>query len=204
VLGGATLAHDTGPWHLELYGDRELVDSVPAIQRERRSDSVGASADYRFTPAFTAVVAGYHQSINDGNDRNGGILRLIYQPESWHGFGLQTRSRYVKSDFDGIGYFSPPVLEEHLLLAGYTHVTKDEKWVFSLLGGAGRQRLRDAAGDTTRNDLYSAEAKLRGWFNESWGMEGRAGCSNTGGPNNGVPDNNYRYCSATLSLLLAW
>lgn len=204
-LGGIMLTHAPNDrWRFEGSIDRELIDSVPGIRQELTSDNFTLSADWRFAPQWTLVGALLHQSVDDGNDRNGGVLRLIYELPQIEGLTLQTRSRILRSDFDGVGYFSPPRLEEHLLLAGYSTAFLEDRWVFSAVAGPGRQRFEDDFGNTTRNDLHWVELKLRGWFNDHYGLESRGFCSNSGGPNTGAPDNDYRYCSVQFSLLYSW
>lgn len=204
-LGGATLAHAPNDrWRFEAGIERELIDSVPGIRQELTSDTITLSADWNFAPHWTLVGALLHVSVDDGNDRDGGVLRLIYSVPAVEGLTLQTRSRVIHSDFDGIGYFSPPELEEHLLLLGYTRSFLEGRWSVSALLGPGTQRFEDDFGDRTRNDLYSGELKLRGWFNDRLGLEGRAYCANSGGPNSGTPDDRYRYCSLLFSLIRSW
>lgn len=204
-LGGAALAYVPGErWRFEASAERELIDSVPGIRQQLTSDNLTLSADWNFAPRWTLVGALMHLSVDDGNDRKGGVLRLIYQVPAVAGLTLQTRSRILHSDFDGIGYFSPPELAEHLLLVGYSRSFLQERWSLSALAGAGSQRFEDDFGDRTRNDLYSAELKLRGWFSDQYGLEGRAYCANTGGPNSGAPADDYRYCSLLFSLIRSW
>lgn len=206
LLGSISLAHTARErWRFEASAERALIDSVPAIARRLYGDTYTAGADYAINTEWTLAGALQHQRIRDGNEREGGVLRLIYSPAALPGFTVQTRSRLMDSDFDGAGYFSPPELAEHLLLLGYARALgENERWLLSGLAGPGRQRFEDAAGESTRNSLFHAELKLRGWFSDRFGLEGRAFCSNAGGPNRGAPDDDYRYCYATASLLVSW
>lgn len=203
-LGGATLTHaPEGDWRFEASVDRELIDSVPALRQRLTTDNATLSVDWHFAGQWTVVGALLHQSIEDGNERRGGLLRLIYEVPHIAGLSLQTKSRFIRSDFDGNGYFSPPRLEEHLLLVGYARSLFDGHWSMSALAGPGTQRFEDDF-SKTRNDLYYAELKLRGWFTDQYGLEGRAFCSNSGGPNEGAPDDNYRYCNLLFTLIRSW
>lgn len=204
TLGEMRIAHRFGDrWYGELFFERNLVDSVPAISRELILESGGFSLDYRVLPRLTLVAAVLTQDISDGNEREGGIFRVVYDVPRIKGLTLQTRSLRLDSDFDGVGYFSPEKREEHLLLLGYTRPVLAGRFVFRTEIGPGWQRLENGFGDVTRNDLLYAEVGLRGWFNDHFGVDTRATCSNTGGPSAG-PANDYRYCSAEFSLIASW
>lgn len=205
TLGNALVTHRFNErWYGELFAERALVDSVPAIANELILESGGFSLDYRILPSLTLVGAVLVQSISDGNDREGGVFRIVYEVPGVTGLTLQTKSLRLDSDFDGVGYFSPEEREEHLLLVGYARPVLGERFVVRALAGPGRQRLENGFGDTTRNDLLYGELAFEGWFTDHFGLESRAICSNTGGPNTGVPTDDYRYCSAELSLIASW
>lgn len=205
TLGNALLTHRFNErWYGELFAERALVDSVPAIANELILESGGFSLDYRILPSLTLVGAVLLQSISDGNDREGGVFRLVYDVPGVSGLTLQTKSLRLDSDFDGVGYFSPEKREEHLLLVGYARPVFGKRFVVRAVAGPGRQRLENGFGDVVRNDLLYGELELRGWFTDHFGLESRAVCSNTGGPNTGAPTDDYRYCSAELSLIASW
>lgn len=205
TLGNVLITHRFDDrWYGELFAERVLVDSVPAIRQELTLDSGGFSLDYRVAPDWTLVGALFAQSISDGNDRQGGVFRIVYEVPAVAGLTVQTKSLRLDSDFDGVGYFSPEKREEHLLLVGYARALWDGDFVLRAKAGPGRQRLENEFGDVTRNDLLYAELAFRGWFDDHRGLESRFICTNSGGPNTGVPTDGYRYCSADLSLILSW
>ncbi len=191
-------------WYVELFGERELIDSLAGLRRELLSTGAGLSADYRVNDQVTLVGALFGQRISDGNRRLGGVFRVIYYPPWIEGLHLQTRSTVLRSSFDGVGYFGPVRRQEHLLLLGYGRAIFDERFSIRLLAGPGRQRLRNAFGDRTHNTLFHAELRLRGWFSDHYGLELSSICTNTGGPNDGFPASDYRYCSGQLTLIGSW
>lgn len=205
TLGNGLVAHRFNQrWYGELFAERALVDSVPAIGNELILESGGFSLDFRVLPSLTLVGAVLIQNISDGNDREGGVFRVVYEVPGITGLTLQTKSLRLDSDFDGVGYFSPEEREEHLLLVGYARPVFSQRFVLRALAGPGEQRLENGFGDTVRNDLLYGELGIKGWFTDHFGLESRAVCSNTGGPSTGVPADDYRYCSAELSLIGSW
>lgn len=203
--GALSVASELGErWRVEVSAERDLIDSVPAIRQRLTGKTYTASADFRAAADWTLVGALLLQDISDSNQRRGGVFRLIYSPSALPGLSLQTKSRLIESDFDGAGYFSPPELQEHLLLIGYATSFASDRWAASGLVGPGTQHFEDGFGGSTNQTIFYGELKLRGWFNDHFGLESRGFCTNTGGPNTGVPNDDYRYCSALLSLIGAW
>ena len=188
-------------WRFEGSVEKGLVDSVAGVRQELGTETYSLSADWRFLPQWTLVGALLTMDIDDGNQRQGGVLRLIYDVPGYEGLNLQTRSRLLQSDFNGNGYFSPPELQEHLLLVGYSRAAFEDNWVFSALIGAGKQIIEPEGSADISNDLYYLELRARGWFTDRFGLESKGYCSNTGGPNSGNPDDGYRYCNLQFSLL---
>ncbi len=204
LLNGSWRRTVSDRWYVELFGERELIDSIAGLDRQLLSTGAGLSADYRINPDVTLVGALFGQRISDGNRRLGAVVRLIYQPPWIAGLNLQTRSTAMRASFDGVGYFSPAHRQEHLLMLGYSRALFDERFSLRLLAGPGLQRLRNSFGDRTRNTLFFAELRLRGWFSDHYGLELSSICTNTGGPNDGFPASDYRYCSGQLSLIGSW
>ncbi len=188
-------------WRIEASAEKGIIDSVAGIRQKLGSETYSASVDWHFSEQWTVVAALMSMPIDDGNKRDGGVLRFIYELPQITGFNLQTRSKMLKSDFNGMGYFSPPVLQEHLLLVGYRGAAFNASWVFSLLAGAGNQKIETEFDENIRNELYYLELNARGWFNDNVGLESKGYCSNTGGPNLGAPDDSYRYCSLLFSII---
>lgn len=205
VLATLTGVHQPNErWRFEASYEKGWIDSVSGLRQRLGNDTWSISADWRFAQQWTVVGALIDMSIDDGNSREGGVLRLIYDVPAVEGLNFQTRSKWLQSDFDGNGYFSPAELEEHLLLVGYARPFFDDNWVFSIVTGAGSQDIRTQFGDRVDNDLYYLELGARGWFTQNFGLESKGFCTNTGGPNFGTPDDSYRYCHLLFSLIAAF
>jgi len=201
TLGGAGIAYDANPrWHFEGSADTDIIDTVAAANRHLRVATYNLAADNHFDQSWTVVAGVLRQNITDGNARTGGLLKIIFAPPRLDGFNVQMRVRRVASDFAGVGYFAPERLTEALLLFQYGVPLPGDKWTLTALAGGGAQRVNDQ--DSAR--IYRMELRLRGWFSEHIGLEGQAGCSNTGGFNTSSAGGGYRYCFGHLGLIGSW
>ncbi len=201
TLGGAGISYEASPrWHFEGSADSDIIDTVSAASRHLRVVTYNLAADDHLDESWTVVAGVLHQNITDGNVRTGGLLKLVFAPPSVAGFNVQLRVRRVASDFAGVGYFAPERLTEALLLFQYGAALPGDKWTLTALAGGGTQRVNDQ--DSAR--IYRAELRLRGWFTEHLGLEGQAGCSNTGGFNTSSAGGGYRYCFGHVGLIGSW
>ena len=164
-------------WYFEFAAERDLVDTVAAVRNEMLMDSYTLSADYQLSDSLTVVGAPLVQDYSDGNQRRGGLLRLIYSAPQHDNISVELKGRLLKSDFAGAGYFSPETLEEYLLIFGLALPFADDDWVVRLRLGPGQQVVKPHGGDRETKDAYLGEVKLRGWFTQSLGLEAMAGCS---------------------------
>lgn len=201
VLGNIVAGWTPGEqWHFELSGERDLVDTVQAVREENLVDTLALSGDYRFWGPLTLILSGFIQDFRDGNERAGRAVRLDYASERWPGLGVQLRGRRIDSEQRGVGYFSPRRLEEYDVQARYSLPLFDDRWNLGLRASIGEQHI-----DGTRSaTIYAAEITGRGWFSDHYGLEGRAGCSNTGGLSGDSAEGDYRYCSAVVTFVASW
>jgi hypothetical protein len=200
LIGGVNLRQQLAPrWSGEVAFDRELVDTVTAVRARNLVSTWAGSLDYLLAPAWTVAVGANIQDLKDGNERDGRSLRLVWAPPEadWN---LQLRLRRIDSAFRGVGYFSPRRLEDGLLTGTIHRPIASDRYLLSLRLGAGAQRID--SGD--EEALYLAELRGRGWFDDHFGFEARASCTNSGGFNTGPAGDGYRYCEALLSLIAAW
>ncbi len=108
LVYGLTLSSQPHPrWYFELAAERDLVDTVAAVRNETLEDSYSLSADYKLSSSLTMVGAPLVQNFSDSNQRWGGVVRLIYSPPQYEKFSVELKGRLLKSDFAGVGYFSP-------------------------------------------------------------------------------------------------
>jgi hypothetical protein len=198
TLGGADLDFHLAPrLSIDIGGDADLVDTVIAARRHTRVNTGNVSADFRLLDSLTLVGGVLEQWFSDGNHRFGRIGKLVWSPSWLEGFNAQLRVRRIDSEFTGIGYFSPARLEEALALLQYGHALPGGHFVLTGQFGGGAQRV-DGANTAA---LYQAELRTRGWFTDHWGMEAKAGCTNTGGLQVQAATGGYRYCYGNLDLI---
>ncbi len=201
VLGALAVDwNPTGLWRLEASAERDLVDTVVAVRNRTRMDTGTVAVDLALHPAVTVVAAVGHSSFNDGNDRLHRIARVIWSPAQWQWVNLQLRAKRADSDASGIGYFNPRRLEEYeaqIRLAGSPF---GDRWVVSLLAGAGQQRIN--AGDPS--SIYSLESRVRGWFSDNYGVEGHAACGNVGSLSEAASEDDYRMCQLGIHFIVSW
>jgi hypothetical protein len=201
TTGSANLTLDPGPrWHLEGGADTDAIDTVSAARRKLRVTTSAFSLDDRIGREWTIVGGALHQSVTDGNHRIGALLKLIYSPQAIDGLNLQVRARRIDAAFRGQGYFAPPRLTEVMGLAQYAQGLPGGQWHLTGLIGAGVQRVNDS----DSQPIYRAELRVRGWFTSHVGLQGAAGCANTGGLNAAAAGAGYRYCFSDLSLIGSW
>jgi hypothetical protein len=171
VFGGSVIYAPNDKLRLEIFGDREIVDSPPAIRQKYYINTYGASLDYALTHSFTVVGSYSMQNISDGNDRNIGILKLIYQPAAYKWFTVILANKYLDGEFRSPFYFSPDRLLESLLIARVRKPLWNEKFLLTLRGGIGKQFVRFQDGSDTDKSAWLIEFGLKGWFSDHFGME---------------------------------
>mgnify|MGYP001408552893 CR=1 FL=1 len=200
LLGAATVAaRPHADWYLELFAERELVDTVRAIRRHIRVDTYGLSLDYQLHPSWLLVGGLFEQDFSDGNRRLGTVERLIYSPQKIEWLHIQLKGKQLNADRDSDTYFSPERLQEYFLLIGAATPFADDNWVIRLLGGPGVQIIEPFASEREEKEAYLAELKLRGWFTDNITLESRLGCSSAV-----ASTDSYSYCYGHLHLGYAW
>lgn len=162
-------------WYIEVFGEREIVDSVTSVRLEYLIDTYGFSIDYAVTSEFTLVGALFDQNVSDGNERNGKIGRIVYTPRTHDWLNLQVKARIINNSFDGIGYFSPDTLSEYFFLIGAARTFAGDDWVIRGLAGPGLQKIDEHGGGSEEKPALLMEVKLKGWFTQEFGLDGRLG-----------------------------
>jgi len=198
TLGNADFdAHLTQRLSIDVGGDSSLVDTVIAARRHTRFNTGNVSVDYRVLDSVTVVGGVLEQWFSDGNHRFGRLGRVIWSPSWLEGFNAQLKVRRIDSEFRGVGYFSPDRLEEAEGLLQYGHALPGGHFVLTGVVGGGVQRVD--RGSTSA--LYQGELRTRGWFTDHFGLEAKAGCTNTGGLQVQAATGGYRYCYGNLALI---
>lgn len=177
---------------LELFVDREWVETQAALDKGVHFTFAGGGIEHGFGPHITAIgIAGY-QGFSDGNSRNHGRVRLIYQPSLDLGLTLQARYRVYTSSSDDVGgaYFNPSRYDESMLAIAWRRRLLG--WTGLLTAGVGRQHVAEDPGTPTRlfeigvqsPPVRASSLRVRGGYNQSASFNG--------------PDYRYRYLQGEM------
>jgi len=200
LLGAATVsARPNEDWYIELFAERELVDTVQAIRAHNRIDTYGISADYTLNPSLVLVATLLQQEFSDGNRSQGGSGRLVYYPHGISWLHLQLKGRLLDAEQTSATYFSPDRLQEYFLLFGITTPFANDDWIFGLLAGPGTQIIEPFDSAREEKDAYLGEINLRGWFSDHVTLESNLGCSSAVSS-----EDTDAYCYGHLHLGYAW
>jgi hypothetical protein len=199
VLYAGSVGFDpSARWHLEASAERDLVESLEAINRRLYVDSYNAAVDFEIAPGWTAVGAYTHQYIDDGNDRDIELLKIYYMPRGLDWLRLEAYGKHLTSSFEGVGYFSPERLWEYMAIAQVSRPLAGDRFLWRARGGAGQQFVNNEPGKISA----LIELKVRGWFSDSLGAEAVGGFSNQSSVIAAGTDYSRYY--ATLMLIYAF
>jgi hypothetical protein len=198
LYGGYAAFDPSSRWHLETSAERDLVDSLAAVDRRLYVDSYSASLDFNITPAWTVVGAYTHQFITDGNDRDIEWLKVYYLPQNIDWLRLEAYGKHLTSEFTGSGYFSPRKLWESMVIAQASIPFANDKFAVRLRGGIGLQFVDNEAGKIAS----LIELKIKGWSSDHWGLDVTGGFTNQSGTI--TSGNSYSRYYGTLLLTYAF
>lgn len=168
--------------HLELFANRDWVETPTALDRGISFNFVGAAVDQKFGEHVTLVGLAGPQFFSDGNRRDHGRIKLIYQPFLDSGLTLQARYRTyhsTKADVDG-HYFNPRNYSESMLAVGWRK--RFSGWTTGLTAGVGREQINHGPSEPTQLFEFNLQSPVRG----SQFLRFRAGYSSSAsfyGPN---------------------
>lgn len=176
---------------VEVFANRDVVETRNALEAGRAFTFIGASADAGMSPHWTAVGLLGFQSFNDGNERRHVRTRIVYQPNLDIGLTLQMRYRYFDSSQLDVGraYFNPERYDEGLLAIAWRG--RIQGWKSNLVAGAGRQRVN--------SDPQAPTQLLEGSFEkqmENYALRFKSGYSRSAAF--GGPDYRWSYINAEL------
>lgn len=135
---------------LETFVNRDWVETATALDNGVHFTFGGIAIDQALSPKVTLVGLAGLQSFSDGNSRNHGRLKLIYQPDLDLGLTFQARYRVYVSSRDNVenAYFNPNRYDEAMLAVGWRQ--KVDGWMASLTAGAGQQKVASDPRTPTR------------------------------------------------------
>jgi hypothetical protein len=183
------------PYYLEASLERSIVDTLLAINDKIMVDTYSLSADAPVANEFTLVGAATYQNFTDNNTKTGGLIKLVYTPARIKGFNTALVFKQIQSEQTSTGYFSPDKQQLIYLDASYATGILNDKFVFKSSLALGKEVINDS----TYNNLLKVELGLRGWINDTNGLEARLGWSNTGDTIATRSASNYLYRYAILN-----
>ncbi len=186
--------YDQKPVRFEANIERSIVDSITAINNKILVDTYTTSADFILNDAFTFVGVGIHQDFSDDNNKNGGLLKLIYTNNKFNSVRTSLVFKQLNSDNQGTGYFSPETQQLKYVNFDYSTPIISDKFLFKTSFVLGIETINNQ----NNNNLIKLEFGLRGWLTDLHGITGRIGCDNTGDTLGTRNNDSYRYCYAGL------
>jgi hypothetical protein len=177
IIGAASWMYtppDTSSFvkNIELSSERDIVESLPAIQQATLQTLGAAYVDFGLFNGLVATGGGYYQSISDGNRRTSLMGRLGYDLST--GLVLQAKVRSINGSQVSSAYFSPLHLQEYSVNFIFRRPVLKDTWVIRCLAGTGVQVIDN---DMYKN-IYAGELGMRGWIVDSYGVDASAGYTN--------------------------
>ncbi len=159
LWSGSLVFRSSDEFRLEAFVAREAVETLVALERHTRIDTIGLAAAYAPVNRILLSGSAYRQSFRDDNNRVGGTGKIAIPISKRIGLDLQLRARYFEdSRTDTIGYFNPKRFhQEQLLLALNRRIASD--WRLSALVGPGVQNATPGDGSST---TLLSELSLKG------------------------------------------
>ena len=173
---------------VEVFLNRDWVETAAALDNGVHFTFGGVAIDQILSPSITLVGLAGLQSFSDGNSRNHGRLKLIYQPDPDLGLTFQARYRVYTSSSDDVGgaYFNPSRYDEAMLAVGWRQ--KIHGWMARLTAGAGQQKVGSDPHGPTRLLELGLQSPIN---NKNCAFRARVGISQSASFNG--PDYRYHY-----------
>ncbi|RJX32771.1 MAG: hypothetical protein C4516_03250 [Oxalobacter sp.] len=176
--------------NIEFFINRNWVETANALDNGINFTYGGASIEQGLGQHVTLVGLAGYQDFSDGNHRNHGRVRFIYQPDLNLGLTLQAQYRVYTSareDVDG-AYFNPDRYDEGMLLIGWRQ--RILGWMANARAGIGRQKVEDD--DLSPTKLL--EVSVQNGTKDNYGLRLRGGYSQSASFHG--PDYRYKYVQA--------
>jgi hypothetical protein len=170
-VGDRNLVTADGNWsretgggiRIEIFLDREWVDTARALEDGIHFDFAGASVDKSFGDRLTIVGLIAYQRFSDGNERLHRRSRAIFGLWPEAGLSLQARYRDYTSSLENAQgrYFNPERYREALAVLALRRRLAG-RWTLSAEAGTGRQYVADDPGSPARVAALAATRALDG------------------------------------------
>lgn len=181
---------------LEIFANRDVVETRTALNQGLYFNFVGASVDVPVNPNVTLVGLAGYQAFSDDNQRRHLRGRVIWQPSLDLGLTLQLRYRWFDNSKLDVGraYFNPERYQEGMLAIGWRQRIGD--WRNAVTAGLGSQQIAFDSATPTQLLELSSETQV-----ERYALRLRAGYTRAAGPAaTSDPGYWYRYLMGELVL----
>ena len=179
---------------VELFANRDIVETRAALDRGTYFDFGGVSVDVPLSPQVTLVGLAGYQAFSDDNHRRHVRARAIWQPSLDLGLTLQLRYRWYDNSLADVSgaYFNPSRYQEGLFVVGWRQRLAD--WRTAITAGAGRQQVGHDSNTMAQLLEASAEKQVG-----RYAVRIKAGYSRAAAAAaTSDPDYWYRYAGADL------
>lgn len=188
-VGDGSYRRKFGATGVEVFASRDWVETRRALEAGVLSTFVGVAIDQPVGDHFTLVGVVGRQVFTDGNDRNHGRARLVYQPMLDVGLTVQYRYRAYSSADKAVTYFNPRDYDEHMLALGYRH--RVAGWTVAGTAGIGKESVNKQARQPTRLLEFNVQSPAKGPY-----VQFRAGL--TKAASFGGSNYTYRYAAGEI------
>jgi len=162
TLDGSYRISPTKSTAVEFLLTRDWVETPKSLDRGIDFSFVGVAVDQGLGSHVTLVGLLAQQYFSDGNRRDHGRLRLIYQPSLDLGLTLQARYRTYRSTHEDVdrAYFNPKSYAESMLAVSWRH--RFQGWTAAVTAGLGNETINHDLSQPTRLLDFSLQSPVRG------------------------------------------
>jgi len=168
--GGHTLLTLDGSYRItpakrtavEFIVNRDWVETPKSLDRGIDFSIVGVAVDQGLGEHVTLVGLLGQQYFSDGNRRDLGRFRVIYQPSLDLGLTLQLRYRTYRSTHEDVdrAYFNPKSYSESMFAVGWRQ--RFNGWTASVTAGLGNEKINHEISQPTRLLDVNLQSPVRG------------------------------------------
>jgi hypothetical protein len=147
---------------VEFLVTRDWVETPKSLDRGIDFSFVGAAVDQGLGDHLTLVGLLAQQYFSDGNRRDHGRLRLIYQPSLDLGLTLQARFRMYRSSHEDVdrAYFNPKNYSESMLAVAWRY--RFQGWTAAVTAGLGNEKINHDLSQPTKLLDLSLQSPAKG------------------------------------------
>jgi len=147
---------------VEFLLTRDWVETPKSLDRGIDFSFVGVAVDQGLGSHVTLVGLLAQQYFSDGNRRDHGRLRLIYQPSLDLGLTLQARYRTYRSTHEDVdrAYFNPKSYAESMFAVSWRQ--RFQGWTAAVTAGLGNETINHDLSQPTRLLDFSLQSPVRG------------------------------------------